>query len=99
MSKYYGNITCRRGGKAQYTHHLGRDLGNCGGDRFTGATIVRHLEFDRIANLEVLRVATELAEVEKKASLPLAALDETVRVEKLLDNAGLADGRVVGGVV
>lgn len=61
-------------------HHLRCDLGDCAGNGFAGTPVVRHLKFNRVTYFEVLYVAVELAEVEEEPSLPVAALDEAVRV-------------------
>lgn len=47
----------------------------------------------------MLRIATELAEVKKQSGLPLAALDEAVRVEQLLYDSRLSYRWVVHCVV
>lgn len=78
---------------------LGRDLGDGAGDGLAGAAVVRHLELDGVADLQVLDVAAELAEVKEEARLPLAALNEPVRVQQLLDDAGLARAQVGGRIV
>ena len=65
--------------------HLGRDLAHEARDRLARPAIVGHLELYGVADLQVLDVAVELAEVEEQAGLPIAALDEAVRVLKIVD--------------
>ena len=61
---------------------LGGDLADEAGDGLARPAVVGHLELDGVAYLQVLDVAVELAEVEEKAGLAVAALDEAVRVLK-----------------
>lgn len=61
-------------------NHLRRYLCHLAGNRFARATIVSHLEFDGIADFQVLNVAAELREMEKQTGLPLATLYEAIRV-------------------
>lgn len=57
-----------------------RNFRHLTGNRFTGATIVCHLEFDRVADFQVLNVATKLRKMEKQTGLPLATLYKAIRV-------------------
>lgn len=57
---------------------LRRNLGNGAGDGLAGAPVVGHLKLHRVADLQMLDVAAELAEVEEEPRLALAALDEPV---------------------
>lgn len=68
--------------------HLGRDLAHDARDRLARPAVVGHLELDGVADLQVLDVAVELAEVEEQAGLTVAALDEAVRVLKIVDQLG-----------
>lgn len=46
-------------------YHFGSDFRHNTGDRFSGSSIVGHFKFHRVADFQVLDIATELAEMEK----------------------------------
>lgn len=60
--------------------HLRRNLRHLASDGLPRATIVRHLELNRVANLQMLDGAPKLGKVEKQPGLALAALNKPVRM-------------------
>lgn len=60
------------------TYNFRRNFRDWTGDRLARPSIVRHLKFDRIADFQMLDVATELAEMEEQSSLSLTALNKSV---------------------
>lgn len=60
----------------------------------TCSSVICHLEFNRIPDLEMFDVTGELTEVEEETCLSLAALDEPIRMQKFLDNPGLTSTQI-----
>lgn len=55
-----------------------RDFRYSARNRLPGPSVVRHLKFNRIANLQMLDIAVKLTEVEKQAGLSFTALDKPI---------------------
>lgn len=76
----YDNVLVQVKATTKNTHHLRGDFGDLTSNWFSSAAIVRHLELDRVSDLQVINIASELRKMKEQTSLPLAALDKAIGV-------------------